>query len=216
MKSQKAVERAGDPRRHLRVVVGALPVLDDAAVARRLIEGDPAGPALLVDRFGALVDRVLHRILGESADHDDRVQETFIEVLRAVHSLRDPEAFKPWLTTVAVRVARAELRRRKVRRFLTLWKGDALPEVGHDDDHHGREELRAVFRILDALPTEDRIAFALRFLHGEELTEVARLAGCSLATAKRRIARGELRFRALAREVPSLAARLMDPEDPLP
>jgi RNA polymerase sigma-70 factor (ECF subfamily) len=161
-----------------------------------------------MDRFGALVDRVLRRILGDTRDHDDRVQETFLEVLRTVRALRDPESFKPWVTTIAVRVARAELRRRRVRQIFTLWQSSELPEVSHDDDHPGREELRAVFRLLDALPTEDRIAFSLRFLQGEELTEVARLAGCSLATAKRRIARAEAEFRARAASVPALAARL--------
>ncbi|MFO0629832.1 MAG: RNA polymerase sigma factor [Polyangiales bacterium] len=207
MTARRASGPTGGPRPHLRVVDGGGGP-DDAEVARRLQAQDPSAPALLMDRFGALVDRVLRRILGDSPDHDDRVQETFLEVLRTVRALRDPSAFKAWVTTIAVRVARAELRRRRVRRLFTLWSPVELPEVAHDDDHPGREELRAVFRILDELPTEDRIAFALRVLHGEELTEVARLAGCSLATAKRRIARAEATFRARAADIPALAARL--------
>jgi RNA polymerase sigma-70 factor (ECF subfamily) len=207
MTARRASGPMGGLRSHLRVIDGGA-VVTDAEVARRLQALDPAAPALLMDRFGALVDRVLRRILGDSTDHDDRVQETFLEVLRTVRALRDPEAFKAWVTTIAVRVARGELRRRKVRRIFTLWQSPELPEVAHDDDHPGREELRAVFRILDGLPTEDRIAFSLRFLHGEELTEVARLAGCSLATAKRRIARAEAEFRARAANIPALAARL--------
>lgn len=207
MTARRASGPTGGQRPLLRVIDGGGGP-SDADVARRLQAQDPAAPALLMDRFGALVDRVLRRILGDSADHDDRVQETFLEVLRTVRALRDPEAFKPWVTTIAVRVARAELRRRKVRRVFTLWSSNELPEVSHDDDHPGREALRAVFRVLDGLPTEERIAFALRFLHGEELTEVARLTGCSLATAKRRIARGEAEFRARAAGVPVLAARL--------
>lgn len=211
MTARRASGPMGGQRPHLRVIDGGGGP-SDGEVARRLQALDPAAPALLMDRFGALVDRVLRRILGESCDHDDRVQETFLEVLRTVRALRDPESFKAWVTTIAVRVARAELRRRKVRRIFTLWQSPELPEVSHDDDHPGREELRAVFRILDALPTEDRIAFSLRFLHGEELTEVARLAGCSLATAKRRIARAEAEFRARAASVPALAARLQPGE----
>lgn len=211
MAIRRPIERSalGGPR--LRVIPGGAAV-DDAEVARRLKAGDPAAPALLFDRFGALVDRVLLRILGDSADHDDRVQETFIEVLRTVSALRDDGAFKPWVTTIAVRVARAELRRRRVRRFLSLWRDDELPEVAVDDDHHGRETLRATYRILDAMPTEERLAFTLRVIHGEELTEVARLCGCSLATIKRRISRAEARFREAAAADPALAARLA-PED---
>ena len=212
MVARSTVDRgaAGGPR--LRVIPGGAAV-DDAEVARRLQDDDPAAPALLLERFGALVDRVLRRILGESADHDDRVQETFIEVLRTVKNLRDARAFKAWVTTIAVRVARAELRRRKVRAFLSLWRDAELPEVAHDDDHPAREALRATYLLLDAMPTEERIAFALRVIHGEELSEVARLTGCSLATAKRRIARAEQRFREGAAAHPLLAARLA-PESP--
>lgn len=212
MAIRRPIERPpfGGPR--LRVIPGGAAV-DDAEVARRLKAGDPAAPALLFDRFGALVDRVLLRILGDGADHDDRVQETFLEVLRTVTSLRDDASFKPWVTTIAVRVARAELRRRRVRRVLSLWRDDELPEVPFDDDHQGRETLRATYKILDALPTEERLAFTLRVIHREELTEVARLCGCSLATAKRRIARAEQRFREAAAAHPLLAARLQPEEE---
>ena len=47
--------------------------------------------------------------------------------------------------------------------------------------------LARVYRELDRLPTEQRLAWALRHLEGETLTSVAELCGCSLATAKRRI-----------------------------
>ena len=105
MTARRASGPTGGPRAHLRVIDGGGGA-SDAEVARRLQAQDPAAPALLMDRFGALVDRVLRRILGDTADHDDRVQETFLEVLRTVRALRDPESFKAWVTTIAVRVAR--------------------------------------------------------------------------------------------------------------
>jgi RNA polymerase sigma-70 factor (ECF subfamily) len=42
--------------------------------------------------------------------------------------------------------------------------------------------------ILDGIPANQRIAWALRYVEGEPLEGVATLSGCSLATAKRRIA----------------------------
>jgi hypothetical protein len=43
-------------------------------------------------------------------------------------------------------------------------------------------------RVLDGMPANQRIAWSLRHIEGEPLENVASLAGCSLATAKRRIA----------------------------
>jgi RNA polymerase sigma-70 factor (ECF subfamily) len=49
--------------------------------------------------------------------------------------------------------------------------------------------------VLDELPVEARMAFALHHLEGETLEVVARLCGCSLATAKRRVAVAHERIR---------------------
>jgi RNA polymerase sigma-70 factor, ECF subfamily len=191
----------------VRAPVDADRTRDDARLVERLRAGDPAAPAALFDRFGPLVNRVLYRTIGGGADHDDRVQETFLEALRALPSLRDEGALRAWITTIAVRVARAELRRRKVRRFLRL-ADDELPEPPCLDDHGAREALRATWRILDTLSTDERLAFTLRFIEGEELTAVADACGCSLATVKRWLARAEQRFVAQAQQHPELARRL--------
>ncbi len=180
---------------------------DDARLVERLREGDPTAPAALFDAYGPLVNRVLYRVLGGGGDHDDRVQETFIEALRSLPSLRDDGALKAWITTITVRVARSELRRRRVRRFLRL-ADDELPEPPCVDDHGGREALRATWKILAALPADERLAFTLRFIEGEELTAVADACGCSLATVKRWLARAEQRFVSLALQHPELAWRI--------
>jgi RNA polymerase sigma-70 factor, ECF subfamily len=62
-----------------------------------------------------------------------------------------------------------------------------------------------VYRVLDALDTDQRIAFALRFVAGMELTEVAASCGVSLATIKRRLSRAQINFAALAKREPALA-----------
>lgn len=181
---------------------------DDARLVEALQRGDVRAPGDLFDRYGPLVNRVLQRILGGGPDHDDRVQETFFEALRSVASLRDGGALKAWVTTIAVRVARAELRRRKVRRFLLLSTSDELPEVADEDDPAARDLLRETWRVLETLPVDERLAFTLRYVHGEELTDVAAACDCSLATVKRWLARAEQRFVAQCKTHPELARRL--------
>jgi RNA polymerase sigma-70 factor (ECF subfamily) len=56
--------------------------------------------------------------------------------------------------------------------------------VGADE----RALLARVYRVLDGMPANQRIAWALRHIEGEPLENVASLSDCSLATAKRRIA----------------------------
>jgi RNA polymerase sigma-70 factor (ECF subfamily) len=56
-----------------------------------------------------------------------------------------------------------------------------------------------VYAVLNRMPADDRIAFALRYIDGMELTEVAAACSVSLATVKRRLRRSEARFLKAAR-----------------
>jgi RNA polymerase sigma-70 factor (ECF subfamily) len=64
--------------------------------------------------------------------------------------------------------------------------------------------MQAVYRVLGNLDADQRIAFALRFVAGMELTEVAASCGVSLATIKRRLSRAQSTFASSAQREPAL------------
>jgi len=70
----------------------------------------------------------------------------------------------------------------------------ALAAPGTNADH--RAELALVDRALANVAANVRIAWMLRQVEGLELAEVASACGCSLATAKRRIAAADTAVRA--------------------
>jgi RNA polymerase sigma-70 factor (ECF subfamily) len=110
--------------------------------------------------------------------------------------LRDPAAVGGWLGQIAVNLVRRRFRKLRMLRFLGLDRGaddatlEALADAAAPADQ--RAELALVDRKLRAMKPEVRLAWTLRRVEGLELTEVASLAGCSLATAKRRIAAGDV------------------------
>ena len=81
----------------------------------------------------------------------------------------------------------------------------------HADDGTVGEAVRHTYALRQAVAGSP-IAFVLRRVEGHELAEAARLSGCSLATVKRRLARAERRFEAMARSDPALRP-LLDPEE---
>ena len=58
-----------------------------------------------------------------------------------------------------------------------------------------RTEIAKLDLVLQKLTTQDRFAWILRYVEGCRLEEVADACGCSLATAKRRIASADQRVR---------------------
>ena len=141
-------------------------------------------------RYCRYVAAVVLRLDGRHGEVDDLVQEVFVEAARGIKALRAPEAIRGWLATIAVRVVHRRLRRRRVRRFLGLDpEADYANLIDPAASPLDRLLVRAVYRALDELPVADRLAFTLHHVEGEKLEAVARLCGCSCATAKRRIAR---------------------------
>jgi len=139
-------------------------------------------------RYAPYVAKIGHRLLGRDDEVDDLVQDVFLAAHEGIRSLRDVDAIKGWLATVAVRKCRRRLRARKVRVFLRI---DAESDYNEVADSAATPEQRAmlaaVYRTLDSLPANQRIAWSLRYIEGEKLERVATLCGCSLATVKRRI-----------------------------
>ena len=188
------------------------PSLDDAGLVHAARHGDVSAKGAIFDRHATRVRKVLMRLLGPDRDLSDLLQDVFVMALRDLDKLADPTALGAWLAGIAVHVARHEIRRRTRWRWIKFLPDDDVPEVsGPDADTDGRAEVRAVYRALDALPADERIAFALRFIDGMELTEVARHCDVSLATIKRRLQRAEALFRKKVGESePDLVARLRE------
>jgi RNA polymerase sigma-70 factor (ECF subfamily) len=140
-------------------------------------------------RYGPYVAAVAHRLLARDDEVDDTVQEVFLVAVRGLARVRDPLAVKSWLARIAVRVARRRLQVRRFRSYLGM-DGPAAYDAIADESASPEQRalLQRVYRVLDGLPADQRIAWTLRYIEGEQLEAVATLSGCSLATAKRRIA----------------------------
>lgn len=178
---------------------------DDSALARALRRGHPGAPAALFDRYGRHVEGVLINLLGFDGEHEDLLHEIFAQALTCINKLQDDERLKAWLTSIAVHTARSCLRRRqRFRLFLRRAAQQDLPVSVADAET--RRAVGRVYRLLERMPTELRLAFALRFIQGMELTEVAAACDVSLATIKRRLAKARRRFMLAARGDSALAS----------
>lgn len=162
----------------------------------------------LLETFGGHVERVLFRVLGDSRGLEDLVQEVFVRVFAKIASVREPDALRAYITSVAVFVARETIRKKRRHRWLSFFASDEIPEVRASDDPEAREGLRAFYATLDELNLDERLVFTLRFVEGLELSDVAHACGISLATTKRRLQRAEASFLVLCKRDETLSTWL--------
>jgi len=166
--------------------------LSDGELVARARAGDRWGREALYRRYAGYLLGMVVRMLGRREDAEEVVQDTFVAAFAELDALRDPEAVRAWLCQIAVSYVRRRLRKLKLLRVLGLDRGAddatladlAAPSLTPE----GRSELALMDRALGRMDSAVRIAWTLRHVDGLELTEVATLLGCSLATVKRRLA----------------------------
>ena len=194
---------------------GARDQADDVRLVAALKAREAGAVEALLRRYGSHLRRVLPRVLGgDDTETPDVLQEVAVIAWQSIGRLSDPLALKAWLTQIAVFTARGLIRRRHRQRWLSFFEEVpdrsvpwASPEM--------QEAARAVFRIFDRMPVDERIPFALRMLEGLELEATAEACGRSLATVRRRLVRAERRFHKMARQCDALLPGLDEPaEDP--
>jgi RNA polymerase sigma-70 factor (ECF subfamily) len=164
---------------------------------REVVSNELPSIEALYREHAAAISSLGLAMLQSQQEADDLVQDVFLKAWRALGRLRDREGARPWLMTIAIRLARTRLRQRKLTRLLFRSDEPAIERVaapGSLPEH--RDLVQHLYRVLDQLPVELRIAWVLRYIQEETLPAVAALCGWSLSTAKRRIDMADARVNA--------------------
>jgi RNA polymerase sigma-70 factor (ECF subfamily) len=143
------------------------------------------------------VARLVHRMLGQSEDLEDVVQEVFCQVHRSLRDFRSQARFSTWLYRVTVNVVLMHRRAARSRPVLVTGT-DSLslpaPDVPPDEQAARRSCVAAFRRLLDRLSEKKRTVFILHELEGLPPAEVASIVGAPVLTVRTRLfyARREL------------------------
>ena len=184
----------------------------DSALIESTLKGDEWAFAELVRRYQAAVWGTVHRILGNTSDNEDAVQEVFLRAFTALHKFDLRYPFGPWILRITTNYCIDQLRRKKGRK-LKLWselgeyeQHKLLRDLSQDSDQEstsmdGTEGYARVAQaLLDGLNPKYRAAFVLREVEERAYDEVAKALGTSEVAARVRVsrARAELqkKFRA--------------------
>lgn len=170
------------------------------------IRGTPSLEVLYRD-YAPRVYRLTRRLLGNAADAEDVVQDSFLQAQRKLATFRGESALSTWLYRLAVNAALAYRRRRAARERgrvrekennAVLERGaHLLPHSLPDPQQQtlDRERQRLVDEAIVRLPAEQREVVALADLEELPLNEVAHRLTLSLPAVKSRLHRGRERLR---------------------
>lgn len=173
----------------------------DQELIVRLRAQDQSALNLLYERYSGVVYALALRIIGQSADAEDIVVDSFWQVWQQAESYNVSRGqLRGWIVTIAR--SRALDRLRVIRRAPTVdsEEADNARRVLASDDNPEQETWQAeqsaiVSAALAALPKEQREALELAYYQGLSQSEVAARLGEPLGTIKTRIRLGMMKLR---------------------
>jgi RNA polymerase sigma-70 factor (ECF subfamily) len=171
-----------------------------------LQSGDRAEFARLVDAYSGPIYRLALKMLNDSQDAEDVLQETFIKAYRALQTFEGRSSLSTWLYRIAVNEALMHLRQRKpdqvsIDAGRETEEGEGEPVQIVDWRALPEEELLSVEtrQVLDKaiqrLPATLRSVFLLRDIEGLSVRETAEALDVSESVVKTRLLRARLNLR---------------------
>jgi RNA polymerase sigma-70 factor, ECF subfamily len=179
---------------------------DEAALVAAMRSGRVDAGAAFYDRYVHSIHALVFRLMGPDGELDDVVHDVFVRALESLGRLREPAALRSWLFGIAVHTVRIRFQSRSRQRWLRFMAPEEVPEPATRPTSDSGEVLEHVYAILQGMKSEERIALVLHRVQGLALEQAARAAGTSIATFRRRLARGESKFLARAKGYPALRA----------
>lgn len=152
----------------------------EAVLVGAALEGDRDGFGRLYDLYAPLVHGILLARVPR-AEVDDLVQDIFLHAFKKLHTLRDREAFGPWIAMIARNRAVDFYRRTRETVEIT-------------DDMRGSDtsdsRAKEILELIRSLPDAYRETLVLRLVEGMTGPEIAARTGLTPASVRVNLHRG--------------------------
>jgi RNA polymerase sigma-70 factor (ECF subfamily) len=178
--------------------------LDDAELVALARAGEAGVFRTIMQRHNRRLYRVARGVIGDDAEAEDVVQETYLKAFQSLAAFRGESSLSTWLTRIAINEALG--RKRKRRPMIDLSNLDLIDEQGEtrvlifpgvraganpEADANRAEVRRLLESAIDDLPESFRIVFVMREIEQMSVEETASQLNILSETVKTRLHRAK-------------------------
>jgi len=192
---------------------------DEAALVRRVQNGDEIAFREVVDRYQAKVFSIIHGILRNHNDAEDIAQQVFSKIYFSIGNFDFRSSLLTWIYKITVNECYDYLRKKKVRKL--VYESDfseeeaqriERTEPGSENQLSMDERLAQrdfVLKLLEKVSSEDRQLLMLKEVEGHSVEELASMTGMNENTVKVKLFRARQKLvKAAQRLMPKFSPAL--------
>jgi len=171
--------------------------MNDRELFSQVAADDEKAFTLFVKRYKDRLFSFIVRIIPERESAEDILQETFLRVYHQRKNYSPDYALTTWVYTIALNLVRSELRKRKLRRYISLdfLKEQSDIELPDKTNLEPGKLMPLLEKAVKTLPEEYRMAFVLCDINRLPYNEIAEVMRVPVGTVKSRINRARSMLR---------------------
>lgn len=173
------------------------PRVTDKELMELIQAGDERAFGILVERFQDRLLNFVGRIVIDRETAKELIQETFLRIFSRKASYTPDYAVSTWIYTIALNLARSELRKKKLRRYISLdfIKDEIDAELPAKIDLRAESLSPIIEQAIAKLPEDYKTAFILCDIQRLPYQQIAEVMRVPVGTVKSRINRARSMLR---------------------
>ncbi|MGK2862318.1 MAG: RNA polymerase sigma factor [Chitinophagaceae bacterium] len=179
--------------------------MNEWSLIEQLKQGNQEAFKTIVDTWQNMVYNTAIGIVKNAEDAEDIAQEVFVQVFQSISSFKGDSKFSTWLYRIAITKSLDHERRKKRKKRFAFVKslfGEESELLFHPPDfnHPGivldkKEDAVILFKVIDKLPLNQRIAFTLHKIEGLSYQEISEVMKTTLSSVESLIHRAKNNLR---------------------
>lgn len=166
--------------------------LSDQEVINMILNGDWNAFNRIVNRYRSPLFRLGLKLIGNLAQVDDIVQDTFIKAFKGLSKFENRSSFKSWIYQIFMNTLRNSLRGRK---YLAIDTMELAVESDNEQKIQDQQIAQHLIQAIKLLPNKQKIAVTLRIYEDLSFEEIAQIMECPYDTAKANFRHGLIKLK---------------------
>ena len=169
----------------------------ESILSASCLRGNRKAQRQLYERYCDAMYNVSYRMLGSTAEAEDALQESFVDVFDKLITFREESSLGAWIKRIVINHCLNILKKRKIRFDELTETAQAIPEPMVHDDEDLHLEVSKVKNAIMGLPDGYRQVLTLYLIEGYDHGEIASILGIQETGSKSQYSRAKARLREL-------------------